>query len=207
VRNEGIESPKDPEQADGQEIDLEIEAPGSASKVAEEGSKTISSEEEYTRLKKQLDEARKKPANQIGEGGQLIELKNPNEYADLMRVLVLHDTKTDEKSIKSEKFETKNPTQAKTAAMAMQMTLETQLGATIIDDGQKGMESIIQNLATDEAKTTSQMVSGYAIRNSFAQKMAPGDKMFYIVSYEGKVNKMNSFKSRDLANKAYSKMA
>ena len=119
----------------------------------------------------------------------------------------MHDTKTDEKQIKSEKFETKNPTQAKTAAMAMQMTLETQLGATIIDDGQPGMESIIQNLATDESKTTSQMVSGYSIRNSLAQKMAPGDHMFYIVSYEGKQNKMQSFKSRELANKAYSKMA
>ena len=88
-------------------------------------------------------EARKKPGNKIGEGGQLIELKNPKEYQDTMRVLVLHDSKTDEKNIKSEKFETKNPTQAKTAAMAMQMTLETQLGATIIDDGQAGRESMI----------------------------------------------------------------
>lgn len=52
-----------------------------------------------------------------------------------MRILVLHDINTDEKNIKMEKFETKNPTQAKTAAMAMQMTLETALGATIIDDG------------------------------------------------------------------------
>jgi len=52
-----------------------------------------------------------------------------------MRILVLHDSATDEKNIKMEKFETKNPTQAKTAAMAMQMTLETALGATIIDDG------------------------------------------------------------------------
>jgi len=72
-----------------------------------------------------------------------------------MRVLVLHDSKTEEGSIKMEKFETQNPTQAKTAAMAMQMTLETNLGATIVDDGQPGRESIIQNLATDEAKTTS----------------------------------------------------
>ena len=80
-------------------------------------------------------EARKKPENKLGDGGQLIELKAPKEYADLMRVLVLHDSKTDEKSIKMEKFETTNPTQAKTAAMAMQMTLETNLGATIVDDG------------------------------------------------------------------------
>lgn len=54
-----------------------------------------------------------------------------------------------------EKFETKNPAQAKTAAMAMQMTLETNLGATIIDDGQPERESVIQNLASDDAKTTS----------------------------------------------------
>lgn len=62
-------------------------------------------------------------------------LKPPKEYQDTMRILVLHDTKTEEKQIKSEKFETMNPTQAKTAAMAMQMTLETTLGASIIDDG------------------------------------------------------------------------
>ena len=118
----------------------------------------------------------------------------------------MHDSKTDEKMIKSEKFETKNPTQAKTAAMAMQMTLETQLGATIIDDGQVGMESIIQNMASDESKTTSQIVSGYSIRNSLAQKMAPGDKMFYIISNENHQNKMNSYKTRDAANQAFKKM-
>lgn len=30
------------------------------------------------------------------------------------------------------------------------------------------MESIIQNLATDESKTKSQIVSGYSIRNAYA---------------------------------------
>jgi len=72
-----------------------------------------------------------------------------------MKIIVLHDQDTDEKNIKMEKFETKNPTQAKTAAMAMQMTLETNLGATIIDDGQAGRESLISNFATDQSKTTS----------------------------------------------------
>lgn len=134
-----------------------------------------------------------------------IELKAPKEYTDTMRILVLHDQNTDEKNIKMEKFGTKDPTQAKTAAMAMQMTLETTLGATIIDDGQPGRESLISNFATDDSKTTSQMVSGYAIRNSLAQKMAPGDQMYYLVSYENKMNKMNSFKTRELANAAFSK--
>ena len=89
--------------------------------------------------------------------------------------MVLHDAKTEEKDVKMEKFETKNPTQAKTAAMAMQMTLQTQLGALIIDDGQPGRESLIANLATDQSKTASQIVSGYAIRTGLAPKMAPGD--------------------------------
>ena len=100
-------------------------------------------------MKDQLELARKKPENKIGQGGQLIELKNPKEFADTMKIVVLHDQKTDEKQIKMEKFGTKDATQAKTAAMAMQMTLETQLGATIIDDGQPGRESLIQNFAND----------------------------------------------------------
>jgi len=36
--------------------------------------------------------------------------------------------------------------------------------------------------------------------------MAPGDKMYYIISYEGKNNKMNSFKTRKLADENFSKM-
>ena len=39
--------------------------------------------------------------------------------------------------------------------MAMQMTLETNLGATIIDDGQIGRESLILNFASDQSKLTS----------------------------------------------------
>ena len=36
--------------------------------------------------------------------------------------------------------------------------------------------------------------------------MAPGDQMFYIISNENKANKMNSFKTRALANDFYAKM-
>jgi len=88
---------KDKEQASGEEIDLEIEAPGAANKVAEEGSLTIQDEKEYNTLKTQLEAARKKPENKIGEGGQLIELKAPKEFADTMKIIVLHDQNTDEK--------------------------------------------------------------------------------------------------------------
>lgn len=158
VRNEGIDEmkakKKDKALAE-QEVDLEIEDPGAANKVAEEGSLTIQDEKEYLGLKDKLEKARKKPQNKIGKGGQLIELKDPKEFADTMRILVLHDQNTDEKNVKMEKFETKNPTQAKTAAMAMQMTLETNLGAVIIDDGQSGRESLISNFASDQSKLTS----------------------------------------------------
>jgi hypothetical protein len=44
-------------------------------------------------LKSQLDLARQKPENKIGEGGQIIELKNPKEFADTMRIMVMHDAK------------------------------------------------------------------------------------------------------------------
>lgn len=37
--------------------------------------------------------------------------------------------------------------------------------------------------------------------------MAPGDQMFYIVSYDKSMNKMNSFKTRKLADEAFDKMA
>ena len=36
--------------------------------------------------------------------------------------------------------------------------------------------------------------------------MAPGDKNFYVISYEDKANKMNNFKNRALANAFYEKM-
>lgn len=49
MRNEGLYN-KDKEQADGGEIDLEIEAPGSANAVAEEGSLVIQNEDEYKQM-------------------------------------------------------------------------------------------------------------------------------------------------------------
>jgi len=48
-----------------------------------------------------------------------VPLKDPSEFADTMRIMVLHDTKTPLSDIKMEKFETKDNTQAQTAAMAM----------------------------------------------------------------------------------------
>lgn len=133
-------------------------------------------------------------------------MKNPKEFQDTMKIIVLHDSTTDEKDIKMEKFETKNPTQAKTAAMAMQMTLETNLGALIVDDGQQGRESMITNVASDQSKLASQIASGYAIRTGLAQKMAPGDKMFHLISYKDKQNRYRSYKTRKEGDIEYLKL-
>ena len=53
-----------------------------------------------------------------------------------MRVVIFNDVsgKLDEAAIKEEKFSTKDPGQAKAASMAMAMTLQTEAGATIVDD-------------------------------------------------------------------------
>ena len=50
--------------------------------------------------------------------------------------------------------------------MAMAMTLQTDIGATIVDD-QPGKESIIQNFNSDNAKMMSQIASGFSIRHDF----------------------------------------
>lgn len=119
-----------------------------------------------------------------------------------MKVVVL--PQKDEAKIKIEKFDTKNPEQTQTGAMVMAMTLQTEMGTTIVDD-QPGKESIIQNFNSDTAKLESQVSSGYAIRNNLVQKMAPGDKQFHMVSWDAnkKYNNMKTFQKRSEAEKGY----
>lgn len=105
----------------------------------------------------------------------MIELKDPASFENTMRVVVMNDPKQSESKIKAEKFDTKDQAQTQTGAMAMALTLQTEVGATIVDD-QPGKESIIQNFNSDQSKLTSQISSGYSIRNNYVQKMAPGDK-------------------------------
>lgn len=144
VRNEGLKlmmfKPKG--QAANQETDLEIEEPGAANSVAEEGAKVIQSENEYQQLVDQLKEARAKKENKLGDGGFQIELKDPKDFENTMRVVVMTDPKEEESKIKAEKFDTKDQAQTQSGAMAMAMTLQTEVGATIVDD-QPGKESII----------------------------------------------------------------
>ena len=86
----------------------------------------------------------------------------------------------------------------------MAMTLQTEVGATIVDD-QVGKESIIQNFNSDSAKLASQISSGYSIRKNFIQKMAPGDQQFHMVSWDSKkkTNNMRTFQKRSEAEKGY----
>lgn len=61
VREEGIVGlKKSDEELTGQEIDLEIEAPGAANKVAEEGAKVIQDDHEFSENVKRLLIARAK---------------------------------------------------------------------------------------------------------------------------------------------------
>lgn len=59
------------------EIDLEIEAPGAANEVAEEGASVITSQDEFHRHEKELLAYREKPENKVGKGGFQINFKNP----------------------------------------------------------------------------------------------------------------------------------
>lgn len=105
-----------------QEVDLEIEAPGAANKVAEEGAQTPPSAE-YTKLNSALVEARKKSENKIGKGGFEINFKDPASFENTMKVVVFNDANKNEKEIKVENFDTHDPAQTQTASLAMAMTL------------------------------------------------------------------------------------
>ena len=59
-----------------------------------------------------------------------------------MKVVVFNDANRNEKEIKVEQFDTHDPAQTQTASLAMALTLQGDVGATIVDD-QPGKESII----------------------------------------------------------------
>jgi hypothetical protein len=62
-------------------------------------------------LKSKLDEDRKKPENKLGEKGFLIDLTNPKDFENSMRVVVFNDPHLNEKTVKNERFNTKDPEQ------------------------------------------------------------------------------------------------
>ena len=68
--------------------------------------------------------------------------KDPASYESTMKVVVFNDANKNEKEIKVEQFDTHDPAQTQTASLAMALTLQGDVGATIVDD-QPGKESII----------------------------------------------------------------
>jgi len=51
-----------------------------------------------------------------------------------MKVVVFNDDNKNEEKIKVEQFDTHDPAQTQTASLAMAMTLQGDVGATIVDD-------------------------------------------------------------------------
>jgi len=69
------------------EISLEIEDPGAANKVAEEGAVTIGDSSDYLKLSIQLNQARTKKDNKLGEGGFNIKFSDPTTFDNTMKII------------------------------------------------------------------------------------------------------------------------
>mmetsp|Transcript_5304 Transcript_5304/g.8198 ORF Transcript_5304/g.8198 Transcript_5304/m.8198 type:complete len:125 (+) Transcript_5304:1245-1619(+) len=90
----------------------------------------------------------------------------------------------------------------------MAVTLQSTAGATIVDDGQPGRESIIQNMNSDTSKQASQVAAGYSVRHNLVQKMAPGDHSFHLISWDDgkKFNNMKTYPKRELGEEGYNNL-
>ncbi len=88
------------------------------------------------------------------------------------------------------------------------MTLQSTSGATIVDDGQHGRESIIENMNSDTSKQASQVSAGYSVRHNLVQKMAPGDHSFHLVSWDDnkKFNNVKTYPKRALGEEGFTNL-
>lgn len=95
VRNEGLkvlaEKRKSPSTQD--EVSLEIEAPGAAQKIVDEGAKIIS-HADYISLQSTLKAARAKPENKLGKGGFQIPLTDPATFENTLKVVQMESIET-----------------------------------------------------------------------------------------------------------------
>jgi hypothetical protein len=82
------------------EVDLEIEEPGAANSVAEEGAKSIT-HEQYVTLNEQLKKARAKKENKIGEGGFEIAFLDPSKFENTMKVVTMADASEEQTEAQS----------------------------------------------------------------------------------------------------------
>ena len=113
------------------EISLEIEDPGAATKVAEEGAITIQGPE-YQKLVESLKQARAKPANKLGEGGFEIEFVDPATFENTLKIVEMADA-TDEVSSKIHNFNMADKEDTQKASITMASALEKDQGVVIVD--------------------------------------------------------------------------
>lgn len=104
-------------------VNLELEEPGSATKVQEEGANTISSNEQYQELEAKLKELRAKPENKLGDGGFLIEFKDPASFENTMKIVQMTDA-TNEESATVLSFNTQDKGETSQASTTMAQALE-----------------------------------------------------------------------------------
>ena len=78
---------------------MEIEDPGAANKVAEEGAITIQESSDFLKLSVQLNQARTKPENKLGEGGFLIKFSDPTTFDNTMKIIQMADANDEGASI------------------------------------------------------------------------------------------------------------
>lgn len=207
VRNEGIIqamlAQKEAKKTQDKEVCLEIDDPGAANKVAEDGAVTFQDSSEFLKLSVQLNSARTKPENKLGEGGFYIKLLDPSTFENTIKIIQMQDA-NDEGNTLIQTFHMKDKKETTQASTTMSQALQSDQGVVIIDT-QPGKQSIIQNVNSDISKTISQIAAGYAIRKNEVLKMAPGDKQFHIVTWnlDKGINNMKTFQTREEADKAF----
>jgi hypothetical protein len=141
--------------------------------------------------------------NQIGKGGFKIEFIDPKTFENTLVIVQMPDASIEDDT-KVSKFNMQNKDETTLASTTMTSALASEAGVVIVDS-QPGKQSIIQNVNSDIAKTTSQIAAGYAIRKNLVEKMAPGDNQFHLVTWnlDKGINNMKTFQSREAAEKAY----
>jgi hypothetical protein len=185
------------------EVSLEIEDPGAANQVAEEGAITIKESSDYIKLSVELNQARTKPENVLGDTGFAIKFSDPTTFDNTMKIIQMADA-NDEEASSIQTFNMKDKADTTQASVLMSSALTSDQGVIIVDT-QPGKQSIIQNVNSDIAKTISQIAAGFAIRKNQVLKMAPGDKQFHLVTWnlDKGINNMKTFQKRLLADKAF----
>jgi hypothetical protein len=126
VRNEGIIqamlAQKEAKKTQDKEVCLEIDDPGAANKVAEDGAVTFQDSSEFLKLSVQLNSARTKPENKLGEGGFYIKLLDPSTFENTIKIIQMQDA-NDEGNTLIQTFHMKDKKETTQASITMSQAL------------------------------------------------------------------------------------